>query len=173
MVSGHVRHNYLKGKFPKSIIEVEDVSNSGYCSIHDIQLWDDYLGKTMPDLMLVGWDMNDHDLPDVGGVEPEAFLKNLTTLVQMIRDRKNAEVILFPALPPNDAWHFGTHRTGLFADATRQAAIDSKFINMYIFNSWQAVLKRKDQSSLLGNNINRPNDFGHWLYEQAFEAMTL
>ncbi|MEI6392747.1 MAG: hypothetical protein WCT12_16780, partial [Verrucomicrobiota bacterium] len=23
----------------------------------------------------------------------------------------------------------------------------------------------------IGNNINHPNDFGHWLYEQAFEAM--
>jgi hypothetical protein len=33
------------------------------------------------------------------------------------------------------------------------------------------VFKRKDQSSLLGNNINHPNDFGHWLYAQAFEAM--
>ena len=27
------------------------------------------------------------------------------------------------------------------------------------------------QSSLLANNINHPNDFGHWLYEQAFEAL--
>jgi hypothetical protein len=33
------------------------------------------------------------------------------------------------------------------------------------------VLKRKDPSSLLGNNINHPNDFGHWLYVVALEGL--
>ncbi|MEO6809215.1 MAG: SGNH/GDSL hydrolase family protein, partial [Isosphaeraceae bacterium] len=140
---------YLQGKFPKSKIEVEDVSISGYCSIHGIQLWDDYLGKTKPDLVLVGWGMNDHNLPGGGGVEPDAFQKNLTTLVEMIRDRKNAEVILFSAFPPNDDWHFGTHRMGLFADATKQAAIDAKCAYVDVYNTWKMVLTRKDQSSLL------------------------
>jgi acyl-CoA thioesterase-1 len=41
-----------------------------------------------------------------------------------------------------------------------------------VYNTWIKVLQRKDQSSLLGNNINHPNDFGHCLYLQAFEAMT-
>jgi hypothetical protein len=36
---------------------------------------------------------------------------------------------------------------------------------------WAKALQRKDASSLLGNNINHPNDFGHWLYLQALEAI--
>ncbi|MEO6808363.1 MAG: hypothetical protein ABI353_04550, partial [Isosphaeraceae bacterium] len=64
------------------------------------------------------------------------------------------------------------HRMGLFADATKQAALDSKCAYVDVYNTWKMVLNRKDQPSLLGNNINHPNDFGHWLYEQAFEAMT-
>jgi len=33
------------------------------------------------------------------------------------------------------------------------------------------VLERKDLPSLLGNNINHPNDFGHWLYYQALKSV--
>jgi len=42
-----------------------------------------------------------------------------------------------------------------------------------VFATWKKVLERKDQPSLLGNNINHPNDFGHWLYFIAFEAINL
>jgi|GEM_PF-146889 len=159
---------YLQRQFPKAQIEVEDASISGYASIHGIEWWDKYIGKTSPDLVLVGWGMNDHNL---GCVDPEQFRKNLVTLVGMIRERKGAEVILFSAFPPNDDWHYGTHRMGVYAETTRAAAAEAKCAYVDVFSTWQLVLQRKDQSSLLGNNINHPNDFGHWLYEQAFEAM--
>jgi lysophospholipase L1-like esterase len=159
---------YLQGQFPKAKIEVEDASISGYASIHGIDWWDKYIGKTSPDLVLVGWGMNDHN---TGCVEPEQFRKNLVILVGMIRERKGAEVILFSAFPPNDDWHYGSHRMGVYAEATRAAAAEAKCAYVDVFSTWEMVLQRKDQSSLLGNNINHPNDFGHWLYEQAFEAM--
>jgi lysophospholipase L1-like esterase len=159
---------HLQRQFPKAEIVVEDASISGYASIHGIEWWDQYIGKTSPDLVLVGWGMNDHN---IGCVEPEQFRRNLVTLVGMIRERKGAEVILFSAFPPNDDWHYGTHRMAVYAEATRQAAADAKCAYVDVFSTWEMVLRRKDQSSLLGNNINHPNDFGHWLYEQAFEAM--
>jgi predicted dehydrogenase len=40
------------------------------------------------------------------------------------RERKGADVILFSAFPPNENWHYGTHRMGEFATATRQAATE-------------------------------------------------
>jgi acyl-CoA thioesterase I len=159
---------YLQSKFPKAKIEVEDASISGYMSSQGIDWWDKYIGKTEPDLVLVGWGMNDHN---IGCNEPAVFKKNLITLVGMIRDRKGAEVILFSAFPPNNDWHFGTHRMDLYAQATKEAAAETKCAYVDVYDTWSMVLKRKDQSSLLGNNINHPNDFGHWLYEQAFEAM--
>ena len=159
---------HLQRQFPKAVIEVEDASISGYSSLQGIEWWDKYIGKTSPDLVLVGWGMNDHN---IGTTEPEQFRQNLVTLVGMIRERKGAEVILFSAFPPNDDWHYGTHRMGTYAAATRQAAADAKCAYVDVWSTWEKVLRRKDQSSLLGNNINHPNDFGHWLYEQAFEAL--
>ena len=170
--------SYLQGKFPKSKIEVEDVSLSGYTSQQGIDWFDKKpaslqplttLGTVVkPDLVLVGFGMNDHNL---GSMDLPKFKQNLVTLVRMVRERKGAEVILFSAFPPNDQWHYGTHRMAQYADATRQAAAEARCAYVDVYGTWEMVLQRKDQSSLLGNNINHPNDFGHWLYEQAFEAM--
>jgi len=160
---------YLKKIFPKAIIEIEDVSIPGYMSTQGIEWWDSYIGRTSPDLVLVGWGMNDHN---IGGNTLEQFRTNLVTLVGMIRERKNAEVILFSSFPPNDDWYFGSHSMKLYAEATKEAAIEASCAYVDVYSTWEKVLERKDQSSLLGNNINHPNDFGHWLYELSFEAMT-
>ena len=161
--------SYLQGKFPKSKIELQDVSIPGYCSQQGIDWFDKKLGKVeKPDLVLLGFGMNDHNK---SGVAPEKFKNNLVTLVKMIKERTGANVILFSAFPPNDKWIFGSHRMEQYADITRAAAADMKCAYVDVYNTWKTVLKRKDQSSLLGNNINHPNDFGHWLYLQAFEAM--
>ena len=162
---------YLQKKFPKATIDLEDASIPGYTSAEAIAWWDDYIGKTSPDLVLVGWGMNDHNKPGVGCREPDVFTKNLVALVGMVRERKGADVILFSAFPPHDDWTYGTHRMGTYAEATKQAAAEAKCAYVNVYDTWDMVLKRKDQSSLLGNNINHPNDFGHWMYEQAFEAM--
>jgi len=161
--------NYLQTKFPKAEVEVQDVSISGYSSQQGIDWFDKYMGTVeKPDLALVGFGMNDHN---IGGPEPGKFKDNLVEIVRMIRERKGAEVILFSAFPPNDNWHYGTHRMALFAAATKDAAAEAKCAYVDVYSTWEVVLKRKDQPSLLGNNINHPNDFGHWLYEQAFGAM--
>lgn len=161
---------YLQAKFPRSKVEVQDVSISGYASQQGIDWFDKYMGTVeKPDLALVGFGMNDHN---IGNTEPDKFRSNLVEIVKLIREQKGAEVILFSAFPPNDNWHYGTHRMAQYAAATWEAAAEAKCAYVDVYSTWDMVLKRKDQSSLLGNNINHPNDFGHWLYEQAFEAMT-
>lgn len=162
--------DHLQSRYPASGIVLEDVSKLGYTTTQAIGAWDATVGTTTPDLVLLGWGMNDHSL---GGASPEQFKQNLMTLVAMVRNQKHADVILFSAFPPNQEWHYGTHRMGLYAEATRQAAAESNCAYVDVFDTWATVLQRKDQSSLLGNNINHPNDFGHWLYLQAFAAMGL
>jgi lysophospholipase L1-like esterase len=124
-----------------------------------------------PDLVLIAFGMNDCNLPGVGGVEPAVFKSNLEEMVRQIRARTGAEVILLSAFPPNPDWHFSTHRMDQYEAATRQAAEESGAAYADVFSIWQKVLERKDAPSLLGNNINHPNDFGHWLYLQALEAL--
>lgn len=161
--------NYLRSIFPKADLKIEDVSIPGYSSTQGIAWWDNYIGKASPDLVIVGWGMNDHN---IGGNTPEQFRKNLVTLVGMIKELKKAEVILYSSCPPNDDWHYGSHSMELYAEATKEAALESNCAYVNVYDTWKVVLERKDQSSLLGNNINHPNDFGHWLYEQSFEAIT-
>ena len=38
---------------------------------------------------------------------------------------------------------------------------------------WEKVLARKGAPSLLHNNINHPNDFGHWIYFQVLRQIGL
>jgi hypothetical protein len=113
--------------------------------------------------------MNDHN--NRWGQTPKQFETNLMTIVRLIRARMGANIILFSAFPPNDNWIYSSHCMGQYADATKQAAKASGCAYADVYGVWETVLRRKDQSSLLGNNINHPNDFGHWLYAQAFEAI--
>jgi acyl-CoA thioesterase I len=162
---------YLQGKFPKSNVQIVDASIPGYTSQQGVDWFDKYLGPVeKPDLVLLGFGMNDHNITGFG-VDVEQFKQNFITTVKMIRERKGAEVIIFSTMPPNDNWHYGSHRMGQYAEAAKQAAAEVKCAYVDVYSVWLMVLRRKDQPSLLGNNINHPNDFGHWLYEQAFEAM--
>jgi lysophospholipase L1-like esterase len=160
---------YLMAKFPKAQVTVKDVSIPGYSSKEGIGWYNKYIGTVeKPDLVMVGFGMNDHN---IGGPEPEKFKANLVELVNKIKSDKGADVILFSAFPPNENWHYGSHRMAAFAAATKDAATEAQCAYADVFEVWKMVLERKDQSSLLGNNINHPNDFGHWMYEQAFEAL--
>jgi acyl-CoA thioesterase-1 len=161
--------DYLERIFPNAKVSIEDVSIPGHCSNHGIKMWDDYIGKTAPDLVLLGWGMNDHNQ---GANTPEQYKANLVQLVGMIKEKKNAEVIIFSSFPPNDEWTYGSHSMELFAEAAKQAALEAGCAYVDVYSVWNKVLQRKDQPSLLNNNINHPNDFGHWLYLQAFEAMS-
>lgn len=161
----------LRTKFPKAKIEVQDVSIPGYTSQQGVDWFDQKIGTVEhPDLVLLGFGMNDHNIAEFG-TPLETFKANLIQLVTLIRERKGADVILFSAFPPNEKWHFGSHQMDHYAAATQQAAAETKCAYVDVYGTWKRVLQRKDQSSLLGNNINHPNDFGHWLYAQAFAAM--
>ncbi|MDX9972359.1 MAG: SGNH/GDSL hydrolase family protein [FCB group bacterium] len=160
---------YLQNKFPKAQVSVKDVSIPGYTSKQGVEWYDKYIGTVeKPDLVLLGFGMNDHN---IGSVKPEQYKANLVALTKMIREKKGAEVVIFSTFPPNENWHYGSHRMALYEAAARDAAAEAQCAYVDVYSTWMMVLERKDQSSLLGNNINHPNDFGHWIYEQAFEAM--
>lgn len=161
---------YLQAKYPKAKIDFEYAGISGYATGEGIGWWDKYMAGKQADLVLLGWGMNDHNR---GNTEPDVYCSNLITLVGMIRGRMTADVIIYSAFPPNHNWYHSTRRMNLYAQSAEQAAKDTKAAYANVYDTWAMVLKRKDQSSLLGNNINHPNDFGHWLYMQALVAISL
>jgi len=168
---------YLQRKFSAAQITCRDLSIPGYSTNEGLAWFDrkpekfhaqalGEIGKA--DLVLIGFGMNDHNQ---GTTEPKKFQENLVKLVTLTRERLGAEVILFSSFPPNHDWHYGSHRMEQFAAATQAAAAQAHCAYANVYDVWRKVLQRKDQSSMLANNINHPNYFGHWLYEQAFEAV--
>ena len=89
------------------------------------------------------------------------------------RAATQAEVVLFSAFPPNPRWKFGSHHMEDYAVATGRAAHDTGCAYADVFRDWQTVAARKKPEDLLGNDINHPNDFGHWIYFRVLNALGL
>jgi acyl-CoA thioesterase I len=125
-----------------------------------------------PDLVLIGFGMNDHNREGYG-VPLAAFTANLRAIIARIRSETGAEMLLFSTFPPNPRWHFGTHNMEAYANATEQAARDEGCAFADVYHLWMTLASRKKPEDLLANNINHPNDFGHWLYFEALSAIGL
>jgi lysophospholipase L1-like esterase len=162
----------LRARFPRSVIALENGATGGDATIQGLARLEEKVLTRQPDLVLVGFGMNDHNIANYG-VPLDQFSRNLTQIVKTIRERTGAEVLLYSTFPPNPDWKFGSHRMEQYAGATKQVAAELRCAYADVFAVWQGALKRKDPSSILGNNINHPNDFGHWLYLEALRTVSL
>jgi len=163
--------DHLRRRFPRAEITLENGATGGDNTVQGLARLEKKVLSRRPDLVLVAFGMNDHNRPGVGGVAVEDFKENLKTIVARIREKTGADVILLSAFPPHPDWHYGTHQMEHYAGATEAAAAESCVAYADVFAVWQKVLARKDPSSSLANNINHPNDFGHWLYLQPLMAL--
>ena len=125
-----------------------------------------------PDLVLIGFGMNDHNREGFG-VPLDAFAGNLRTIISRIRAATGAEIVLFSAFPPNPKWHYGSHNMETYANATERVAREEHCAFADVYHLWMTATARKKPEDLLANNINHPNDYGHWIYFQALEAIGL
>lgn len=121
-----------------------------------------------PDLVLIAFGMNDHNR---GGVPVPQFKTNLQEIIRRIRTGSGAEVILLSAFPPNPRWHYGQGRMAEYAQATLAVAEETGVAYADVYHNWQILAARKKCEDLLANNINHPNDFGHWIYYQVLDSM--
>ena len=160
---------YLGERFPQARITVDNGATNGGSTASEMPKLKEKVLDHAPDLVIIGFGMNDHN---VGGPTPEQFAENLKSMIAQIREQTGAEMILYSTFPPNPDWKFGSHRMGLYADATRRAAAESNCAYADVYGLFTKVLARKDQCSLLANDINHPSDFGHWLYFQALKCLS-
>ena len=56
---------------------------------------------------------------------------------------------------------------------TEQVAREERCAFADVYRLWISIASRKKPEDLLGNNINHPNDYGHWLYFQALQGLDL
>jgi len=157
--------NQLQIQFPKARITLENGATGGDTTIQGLERLEEKVLTRKPDLVLAGFGMNDHN---INSVAPDKFHENLKSLVEQIKTKSGADVILYSTFPPNPNWKFGSDNMGEYARITKQVAKETKSSYADVYSIWKEILKRKNASSLLGNNINHPNNFGHWLYSRAF-----
>jgi len=159
---------WLQEQFSNAQITFENGATGGDSTVSGLARLEEKVLTRAPDLVLLGFGMNDHN---ISGPEPDVFHDNLVQLIKIIRERTGADVLMFSAFPPNPDWKYGSHRMELYAAATERAAVTAGCAYADVFTVWNKMLARKDCSSLLGNNINHPSDFGHWLYFEALKSV--
>ncbi len=160
----------LRRKHPGSRITAVNGATGGDATVQGLQRLQTKVLDEKPDLVLIGFGMNDHN---VNGVPIPQFQENLKQMIERVRGGTTAELVLFSAFPPNPKWKFGSHRMAEYAAATRSVARDTGCAYADVFNNWQTLATRKKPEDLLGNNINHPNDFGHWIYFRVLDAIGL
>ena len=162
----------LHAKYPRAEIKAINGATGGDTTVNGLARLDDKVIKQKPDLVLIAFGMNDHNIPGFG-VPLDAFAANLKTMVDRIRQNTDAEIVLVSTFSPNPKWHFGSHRMEQYALATEQVAREKSCAYADVFRNWDAMVVRKKTEDLLGNNINHPNDFGHSIYFRTLEKMGL
>ncbi len=160
----------LQRKYPAAQITALNGATGGDSTIQGLERLQAKVLDQHPDLVLIGFGMNDHNTQ---GVPVPQFEQNLKQMIARIRQETGAEVVLFSAFPPNPRWKFGTHHMEDYAAATARVAREVSCAYADVFNNWQAAAARKKPEDLLGNNVNHPNDFGHWIYFRVLSAMGL
>lgn len=160
----------LAAKYPQAKVTAVNGATGGDSTVQGLARLQDKVLTQSPDLVLIGFGMNDHNK---GGVPIPAFESNLKEIIRRIRETTGAEVVLFSAFPPNPKWKYGSHRMEEYAAATERVAAEVHCAFGNVYHNWQSIAARKKHEDLLGNNINHPNDYGHGIYFEVLKAMGL
>jgi acyl-CoA thioesterase-1 len=160
--------DYLQQKYPKARVTAVNGATGGDSTVQGLERLKAKVLDAKPEVVLIGFGMNDHN---IGGLTIPQFEKNLTEMISRIRTGTKAEIILFSTFPPNPKWKFGSHRMSEFAKATSRVAESAGCAYADVFDNWESIAARKKPEDLLGNNINHPNDFGHWIYFRVLQDL--
>lgn len=160
----------LQAKYPRAQITAVNVATGGHNTTRGLQVLKEKVLDAAPDLVLIGFGMNDHNRR---GVTPPEFARQLREMINRIRATTAAEIVLLSTFPPNPNWMHSSNRMADYAAATARVAEEAGCAYADVFNNWQTMAARKRPEDILANNINHPNDFGHWIYYRVLAAMEL
>ena len=120
-----------------------------------------------PDLVVLGWGMNDGSLWN--NVSPETYKANIKATINKIRDTlPDCEIILIGTILPNpEAVEFvGPHEQY----TAKLYEVEKEYSGVVVSNMTEIhkyILTRKNYRDITGNNVNHPNDFISRMYVQV------
>lgn len=160
----------LRALYPEAGVRVVMGAKGGESSRGGLQRVQDAVVGSRPDLVTIGYGMNDQNRqPDgANAVPPEEFEANMAQIVEDIRSGTEADIVLLTPCLPNPAWAFASGNVYDYAMRIRAVA---KLLDVPISDVQKAWLEElaqgKSHESLLLNNINHPNNYGHAIYARA------
>jgi len=126
-----------------------------------------------PDLVSIGYGMNDQNRHEDGNSVPlTKFESNLRYMIETIRKECGSDIVLVTPCEPNPRWRHTSGATPRYAETIRTVGAEYGIGVADAHELWlQELSAGKTPESLLLNNINHPNDYGHWIYSCAFASM--
>ncbi|BBH23086.1 hypothetical protein Back11_44310 [Paenibacillus baekrokdamisoli] len=124
-----------------------------------------------PQLVTLAYGMNDQNrmLPDRNDVPVHEYVSNIRKMIDTLKEQLEVDIILVTPCAPNPLWKFSSGEIGEYAEALRNLGREYNLPVADVYRLWMEEIEAgKSYESLLLNNINHPNDYGHSVYEQAF-----
>ncbi|WP_409345849.1 SGNH/GDSL hydrolase family protein [Paenibacillus sp. MBLB4367] len=161
----------LRALFPAAEIEVVNRAVGGEGSTGALARLDNDVIALRPDLVSIGYGMNDQCRGESirNGIPPREFEENIRRMVGAIEAGRTADTILITPCLSNPAWVHSSGDLAIYADILKRIGRELDVGVADVHELWQRELRAgKSHASLLLNNINHPNDYGHRIYFQAF-----
>jgi acyl-CoA thioesterase-1 len=127
-----------------------------------------------PDVVTIGYGMNDQnvDLDRGNDIPPPEYERHIAAMIEQLRAHTDAAIILITPCLPNGQWHFASKNVAEYAECLRRLANQYEVALADVQKLWVAELATgKSNASLLMNNVNHPNEYGHSLYARALAAL--
>ena len=162
--------DYVMGMYPEGNIRIRNRAIGGETSEGGASRVESSVVPEQPDVVTIGYGMNDQNLYEHGlGVSLHDFERNLRHMIQSIRSNSEADIVLITPCEPNPLWLHTSGRIGEYAEVIRRLGKELGLGVADAHAQWREELsKGKTPESLLLNNVNHPNDYGHYLYFLSF-----
>jgi len=170
----YLLYESLKKNFPNSPVHYEMKAIGGETSKGGLNRLADDVIAVKPQLVTIGYGMNDQNRlqPHSNDIPVEQFKGNIRQMVESLRSQAQADIILVTPCAPNPLWKFSSGEIGQYAEALRAIGKEYEIPVADAYAVWMEQIEAgKTYESLLLNNINHPNDYGHSIYFQAFERL--
>ena len=124
------------------------------------------------DLAIIAFGMNDQNYnanEKIPFVPPKWYEFNISYFIDLFKSN-NAEILLLSPHLPNPKWVFTSGWLEDYVCALHHISQKQSVPFANVYETFKLVYaKGKSYESILRNNINHPNDFGHNLYFQTIK----
>lgn len=160
---------YIEKKYGAKV-NILNHSKGGDTSSDGLKRFNDALKPC--DIAFIAFGMNDQNKTNSSNlVYPECYYNNLLYFIDCFK-KQNSEVIVLSCCSPNPKWKFASLNVFEYANMAKRAATQKSVGFADVYSFWQRELQfGKAPESLLLNNINHPNNYGHYIYFNALKPL--